>query len=268
MNKSSSKSPNYRKNENSQYNNLNFSNKKDYIIERKNNDFNKCDSQENLNYIKDFNLNISSNANKFNNKKFLNFYDIKNKFNERKFQSLKSIYNNETNYFSNENFLNGSIFSNNNKKKLKERKNYLIYEKEGKNKNDINKFNFKTNRQIKIENKKLKKNLSPDPYLINMIATKYLFDYKPTPSANKEKYYSPKINFYTPNGLQIYEEEKQNINLKLFKKNNDFNTLSSLNDNPFNSQNKDNFYIYDDMKIDDIMEPNTLDCEKFKYFKK
>ena len=101
-----------------------------------------------------------------------------------------------------------------------------------------------------------------------MIATKYLFDYKPTPSANKEKYYSPKINFYTPNSLKIYENEKQNINLKLFQKNNDINVLSNLNYNSSTLQNNDNFYIYDDSKIEDIMKPNTIDSEKFKYFKK
>ena len=268
INKSSSKSPNNMKNYNSDYNNLKFSNKKNFI-DRKNSEFKKCVSQKNLSKSNknEINLNITSNGNKFNNNNSLKYNDINYKFNEKKFQNLKSIYN-ETNYISNENYLNGSSYSNNNKKKLKEKNKYIIYDKE-KNPNEINKFSLNTERNLRKENKKfLKKNLSPDLHLINMIATKYLFDYKPTPSAKKGKYFSPKINFYTPNSLKIYENEKQNINLKLFQKNNDINVLSNLNYNSSTLQNNDNFYIYDDSKIEDIMKPNTIDSEKFKYFKK
>ena len=99
------------KNYNSDYNNLKFSNKKNFI-DRKNSEFKKCVSQKNLSKSNknEINLNITSNGNKFNNNNSLKYNDINYKFNEKKFQNLKSIYK-ETNYISNENYLNGSSYS-------------------------------------------------------------------------------------------------------------------------------------------------------------
>ena len=259
LNKSSSKNQKRNKNKN-----LTLSNDKStnsYHLKRK---INKCGSQGNM-LNRKIQLNLSNTAHKL--KKTIKFFNN------------KDLYKNSSN-ISNENNLNISSYSNrnrnllfNNKLKSNNSIQYNIIDKnKNKNKktNEKNKKNQKHNiKKVKdlIENQEIKKKLFPDPYLMNMRATKNLFEYKPIPSANLENHFSPKTNYYTPNGLKNLEQKKL--------KNNSHRKLYSESDlknnyvfNGFPKYDTINFYLFHKEKIKDVMLPNAIESKKFKYFKK
>ena len=257
LNKSSSKNQKRNKNKN-----LTLSNDKStnsYHLKRK---INKCGSQGNM-LNRKIQLNLSNTAQKL--KKTIKFFNN------------NDLYKNSSN-ITNENNLNISSYSNKNRNllfnnKLKSNNSIqynIIDKKKNKKTNEKNKKNQKNNikkgKDLK-ENQEIKKKLFPDPYLMNMRATKNLFEYKPIPSASLENHFSPKTNYYTPNGLKNLEQKKL--------KNKSHRKLYSESDlknnyvfNGFPKYDTINFYLFHKEKIKDVMLPNAIDSNKFKYFKK
>ena len=87
-----------------------------------------------------------------------------------------------------------------------------------------------------------------------------------TPVKNtKSNLEMPKVNLYAKynNNLQMSVDNKSN---SPFKKSN--KTTTNLPDLSSYSQISDNFYKFADSKINNIMIPNAMDSEGYKYFKK
>ena len=211
--------------------------KNNFIINLSKTNKSKCINKRYDNYI--INNNIKDRSNISNSYKKTNY-----KSNDNNVNSL-SNKKYEINYKFKPNYLNKSyVLLNKNKKGIIQKK--IIYNSQ----DNI----FKNNEENK---------LSPDLYLKNLEARKFLFDNIPIQNRIKDNKFMTRNNYYftKEKEVKIFNEEKQNTDLRIFDygENDICNGLSTSID--------DNFYLIKDSKIKNIMLPNALEPQKFKYFK-